>query len=89
MVCSAAVGALRVEFEGLGKRFGRLKVLSGIAGRLEPGRVVVVSGPNGSGKSTLLNVLAGLTRPSTGSVRYLDGDTEVPRRSWFAAKTCS
>lgn len=34
-----------------------------------PGEAVVVTGANGSGKTTLLRVLAGLTRPTTGSAR--------------------
>ena len=33
------------------------------------GEAVAVTGPNGAGKTTLLRVLAGLTRPSTGSAR--------------------
>ena len=39
-----------------------------------PGEVLVLLGPSGSGKSTLLNILGGLDRPSSGSLRYLDHD---------------
>ena len=35
---------------------------------LQPGERVAVVGPNGAGKSTLLKVVAGILRPSTGSV---------------------
>ncbi|QFY06937.1 ATP-binding cassette domain-containing protein [Nonomuraea phyllanthi] len=36
--------------------------------QLEPGDVIELTGVNGAGKSTLLRLLAGLTRPSTGSI---------------------
>lgn len=79
----AAMGEVRVEFDRIVKRFGSRTVLSNVSGSVRPGRVVVVTGPNGSGKSTLLNILAGALRPSTGTVRYLDGEAEVERPHWF------
>jgi ABC-type transport system involved in cytochrome c biogenesis ATPase subunit len=54
----------------LHKRFGRgPEVLAGVDLVLEPGTVTEVVGGNGSGKSTLLRIVAGLTRPTAGSVR--------------------
>ena len=41
------------------------------------GEMVVVTGPNGSGKTTLLRVLAGLTLPVSGSIRWNDARTDA------------
>lgn len=40
--------------------------------RAEPGRMTAVTGPSGAGKTTLLSVLAGLLRPTSGTVMYAD-----------------
>ena len=52
--------------------FGECTVLDRVSLQVDVGRIVAVLGPSGSGKSTLLRVVAGLVRPSRGSVR-IDG----------------
>jgi iron complex transport system ATP-binding protein len=52
--------------------YGTRAVLRGVDLELAPGRLTALVGPNGSGKSTLLRALAGLIRPTAGSVT-LDG----------------
>jgi putative ABC transport system ATP-binding protein len=48
-------------------------VLNNITLDVEPGAFVAVLGPSGSGKTTLLGLLAGLDRPTSGTV-HLDGE---------------
>ena len=51
----------------------RLTVLKDITFSVESGAFVAIVGPSGSGKTTLLGLLAGLDRPTGGTV-YLDGE---------------
>lgn len=44
------------------------KALDGISFEIKEGEFIGVMGPSGSGKTTLLNILAGIDRPTTGSV---------------------
>lgn len=60
-----------VEARGLWKRLGGRWVLRDIALSLRRGEILFITGSNGSGKTTLLKILAGLVRPSRGSVVYL------------------
>jgi len=58
-----------VEIENLSRGFGSLLALDDLSLAIDEGEWVAVTGPSGSGKTTLLNVLAGLDRPSAGTVR--------------------
>ena len=48
------------------------EILKGVNFTVGPGEIVAIIGPNGAGKSTLLKAIAGLLRPSRGSI-LLDG----------------
>ncbi|HLB89175.1 MAG TPA: ABC transporter ATP-binding protein [Terriglobales bacterium] len=58
------------------KQFGRFAALRGVNAEFAPGRLYAILGDNGAGKTTLLRALAGLTRPTRGSVSVL-GTTEL------------
>lgn len=49
-------------------RYGRLVVLSNVSLDLPEGALIYLRGANGSGKSTLMRIVAGITRPTAGSV---------------------
>ena len=75
-----ADAALLLEIDNVVMRFGdgageRL-VLSGLSLALYRGEKVVLWGPSGSGKSTLLGLVAGLTKPTSGSIRFFPADGE-------------
>jgi branched-chain amino acid transport system ATP-binding protein len=58
-----------LEVSGLGITFGGLRAVNDVSFRVSPGEIVSVIGPNGAGKTTLFNMISGVYRPSTGSVR--------------------
>jgi ABC-2 type transport system ATP-binding protein len=58
-----------IEAVGLGKRYDDAVALADVDLLIERGRVYGLVGPNGAGKTTLLGLVAGLRRPSSGSVR--------------------
>jgi putative ABC transport system ATP-binding protein len=66
--------ATGISVESVSVAYGRDEpVLREVSVAVPPGRVLAVTGPSGAGKTTLLLTMAGLLRPSVGSVT-VDGD---------------
>jgi ABC-type multidrug transport system ATPase subunit len=53
------------------KQFGRFAALRGVSAEFASGQLYAILGHNGAGKTTVLRVLAGLARPTRGSVSIL------------------
>jgi len=58
-----------IEIDGLTKRYGDKTAVDGLSFVVEPGVVTGFLGPNGAGKSTTMRLIAGLDRPTAGTVR--------------------
>jgi ABC-type multidrug transport system ATPase subunit len=81
-----APGPVRIAAHRLGRvlRDGT-PVLTDVTLTVEPGELVAIVGASGAGKTTLLETLAGLRRPSTGSVTFDSWDVHEHRAAFRTA----
>jgi putative ABC transport system ATP-binding protein len=70
---------MHIKIENLSKNYEEHNVvaLSNLSLTIERGEFIAVMGPSGCGKSSFLNLLAGIDRPSSGSIFF--GDTEITK----------
>ncbi|MBO8159793.1 ABC transporter ATP-binding protein [Thermosyntropha sp.] len=61
-----------IEFNQVVKRYGKVTALDGVTVTFPKGKIIGLFGPNGAGKSTSLKMIAGLSRPQSGTV-VVDG----------------
>lgn len=68
---------VKVKIDNIRKTFdsrnGEVVALNGVSLDIMENEFITVVGPSGCGKSTLLNIIAGLTKPTSGAV-YCDGE---------------
>ena len=61
-----------LEVEGYTKRYGDLTAVEDLSFGVAPGEILGLVGPNGAGKTTTLRALAGILKPTQGTIR-IDG----------------
>jgi branched-chain amino acid transport system ATP-binding protein len=73
-----------LQISDIHMHFGGIRAVDGVSLTLAPGKITGLIGPNGAGKTTLFNVIAGLHKPTSGTVR-LDGEdiTGLPPHALF------
>lgn len=75
-----------LEVAGLEVHHGQLRALKDFSLTMDEGQTVAVIGANGAGKSTLLSCLAGLVKPTSGTVLFDGNDiTRLPAYKRIAA----
>lgn len=70
-----------ISFKQLTKNYGSLVALNDVSLEIEEGEFFGLLGPNGAGKTTLISILAGLCRPTTGSVEVMGHDVQTDFRA--------
>lgn len=60
---------MEILVEGLSKNYRHIAAVRDLTLRLEPG-ILGLLGPNGAGKSTLMRMLATVTKPTSGTIRF-------------------
>jgi len=68
-----------IEVRGLRKSYGDTIAVDGIDLDVREGEILGILGPNGAGKTTTVECIAGLTRPSAGTVRVAGIDPYADR----------
>ena len=68
-----------IRFHHLTKRYAAVVAVHDLTLTIEKGEVIALLGPNGSGKTTSLKALAGLVRPTSGSVTIRGLEAFVPQ----------
>jgi branched-chain amino acid transport system ATP-binding protein len=59
-----------LDVAGVDAYYGRIRALSGVSLRVDPGEIVTLIGANGAGKTTTLRAISGLVRPAKGSIAF-------------------
>jgi len=66
-----------LALDGVERAFGGLRAVDGASFSVREGEIHGLIGPNGAGKTTLLNLISGLLRPTSGSIKL--GDRRIER----------
>ena len=75
-----------MELDGLTKSFRKRKAVDNFTLKMEKGHIYGLIGPNGAGKTTIMKMMAGLTEPDSGTMKYFgseDVDSKRKRMSFI------
>ncbi|MFP3998767.1 MAG: ABC transporter ATP-binding protein [Desulfobacterales bacterium] len=70
-----------IQVENISKRFEDVQAVDDISFNVDKGELFGFLGPNGAGKTTTINILTGLARPDSGTIRIGGIDCSGGRRS--------
>ena len=59
-----------LELKNVSRHFGGVKAVDGLNLQVRQGEILGLIGPNGSGKSTTVNLIAGLFKPTAGTIHF-------------------
>src|SRR5213080_3996249 len=80
-----ALVQIRDVYKSFQRDSQRIDVFTGLSLDVAEGSFTALMGPSGSGKSTLLNLIAGLDRPTSGTVRVAGADVHAMSAAQLAA----
>jgi NitT/TauT family transport system ATP-binding protein len=87
----AALDQAAIHLDGVSKVFGKkgnataYRAVDGLDLKVRPGQMLAILGKTGCGKSTIFNMIAGLTEPTSGTVR-VSGRDPFAEFDWFRGK---
>ncbi|MEW6117241.1 MAG: ABC transporter ATP-binding protein [Nitrospirota bacterium] len=71
-----------LETRDITKNFGGIRAVEEVSFKVDDGAIVSIIGPNGAGKTTLFNCLTGITRPTKGTIHFMDKEiSKLPPHS--------
>jgi heme ABC exporter ATP-binding subunit CcmA len=70
-----------MQLNSITKNFGTFTALENVSATFDAGKIYILAGPNGAGKTTLLRIIAGLLRPTSGSVLLNDANVPTYQRT--------
>ncbi|MDA9708284.1 ABC transporter ATP-binding protein [Alphaproteobacteria bacterium] len=65
-----------IELRGVRKQFGPTEIIRGVNLNIKKGEIHSLIGPNGAGKSTLYNLISGVYKLSSGSIKFNNKNIE-------------